>query len=214
MLHEISRHRILSLDSNDSPVVEFSSLLSRASAGDKEAQEIICQRYELQVRIVVRVLLGPQLRQHVDSMDLMQSVHHCMLQGLQENRFQINSPEKLVSLASSMARNKIANKWRTHQRQVSSLVIDESGQHPSAQAESRSRSEISPHESSDYSELIQEVCQRLNQAERTMLLMRLDGFSNNEIATELGLHPVALRVRWTRLRQRLRTSPSLKGWLE
>ncbi len=31
----------------------------------------------------------------------------------------------------------------------------------------------------------------------------LDGYTTAEVAEELGIHPVALRVRWTRLRQRL-----------
>jgi RNA polymerase sigma factor (sigma-70 family) len=200
----------------DNPVgTEFSELLRRASTGDREAQEVICLRYEQQVRIIVRVLLGPQLRQHVDSMDLMQSVHHCMLQGLQNNQFQISSPEKLVALASTMARNKIARKWRTHRRQVSTLLTDEQdGTMRNLSGEIRAGSEECPTDISDYHELIQEVCQRLNETEHIMLRMRLDGFSNQEVAEELGLHPVALRVRWTRLKQRMQASPFLKDWLD
>lgn len=205
----------MSLSPDQSAGTEFSQLLQRASDGDREAQELLCLRYEQQVRIVVRVLLGPQLRQHVDSMDLMQSVHHCMLQGLQNNQFVISSPEKLVALASTMARNKIARKWRTHQRQVASPAgQDADDGMQTVLMESKQSPEESPADISDYNELIQEVCQRLNEAERTMLRMRLDGFSNQEIAEELGLHPVALRVRWTRLKQRLQSSPVLKLWLD
>ena len=36
-----------------------------------------------------------------------------------------------------------------------------------------------------------------------MLEMRLDGYTFPEIASVVGLHPIALRVRMTRLRQRL-----------
>lgn len=206
----------MSPPTEDPASTEFSGLLQRASSGDREAQETICNRYEQQVRIVVRVWLGPQLRQHVDSMDLMQSVHHCMLQGLQDNRFCIDSPEKLVALASTMARNKIARKWRTHQRQLPSSALEllEENQSTLPTTENKFRHDDTPEEISDYNELIQEVCQRLNETERIMLRMRLDGFSNQEVASELGLHPVALRVRWTRLKQRLQASPFLKDWIE
>ncbi len=68
--------------------------MARATSGDIEAQSDICQQYERQVRIVARVLLGNALRPHLDSMDLMQSVHKSLLMGLRDNRFDISTPEK------------------------------------------------------------------------------------------------------------------------
>jgi DNA-directed RNA polymerase specialized sigma24 family protein len=43
--------------------------------------------------------------------------------------------------------------------------------------------------------------------------MRLQGHSTAEIAAALELSPVALRVRMTRLRQRLRASGVFDDWL-
>jgi DNA-directed RNA polymerase specialized sigma24 family protein len=46
-----------------------------------------------------------------------------------------------------------------------------------------------------------------------MLILRLDGFTFAEIAEQLALNPVTLRVRLIRLRERLRTSGVLHDWL-
>ena len=91
----------------------FAELLHRAAQGESTAQELICQKYERQVRIVARVLLGPQLRPHLDTTDVLQSVHRSLLVGLREQKFDISSPDKLVALACTMVRRKVARKWRS-----------------------------------------------------------------------------------------------------
>jgi len=52
-------------------VSEFTALMLRAGNGDIAAQQNICERYERQVRIVLRVILGPQLRPYLDTVDLL-----------------------------------------------------------------------------------------------------------------------------------------------
>lgn len=86
---------------------EFSEILGRAALGDSEAQVVICQQYERQVRIVARILLGPQLRLHLDSMDLLQSVHRSLLIGIRSEKFSIESSDKLVALACTIVRRKV-----------------------------------------------------------------------------------------------------------
>jgi RNA polymerase sigma factor (sigma-70 family) len=183
---------------------EFDRLLSDAALGSEEAQQAIVQRYAKEIRIVAKVLLGPQLRQHLDSMDLVQSVHRSILVGLRMERYRFSGPDKLIALACTILRRKVANKWRHLRRQVS---FDKS---PNGDPSSLSQilSEISNRETdpsliAQYNDQLKDLCSHLSHEDRLMLEMRLDGFSNQEMAEELGLHPVALRVRWTRLRKRL-----------
>src|SRR5262245_35037732 len=91
--------------------------MQQARAGDQAAFAELVRRYEPEVRIVVRVILGPELRPHLDSMDVMQSVHRTLLRGLRGEQFHIDSPQHLVSLAVQMARHKVAKKWRHVKRQ-------------------------------------------------------------------------------------------------
>ncbi len=181
---------------------DFQELLKLAAGGDQLAQQAICARYEKQVMIAARVLLGPLLRPHLDSVDIVQSVHRSLLGGLQKGNFDIRSPEKLISLASTMARRKVANKWRTHQRQ---LRLDiSSSQYPLPELLSLLTShDEDPHKASEHREQLENLCAHLNNIERTMLEMRMAGYSTGEVANHLGINPVAIRVRWTRLRQRL-----------
>src|SRR5438876_1134986 len=96
---------------------EFRTLLQRAKEGEPEALAQLTQRYEPQVRIVARVLLGPALRPFLDSIDLVQSVHRAFLLGLRQDQFSLSNPEKLVKLALTLVRRKVAHHWRRVRRQ-------------------------------------------------------------------------------------------------
>lgn len=192
---------------------EFSELLKRATNGDTEAQEAICRKYEGQVRIVARVLLGPQLRAHLDSTDLVQSVHHCLLMGIKNQRFDIGSPQKLIALACTLARRKVARKWRLHRRQVHhGPPTGESG-YISSTLSSIANPHAGPAEVAQFNDQLFLLCERMNPFERKMLQMRLDGYTNGEVAESLGIHPAAIRVRWTRLKQRLEVAGVFADWL-
>src|SRR6516165_6904338 len=96
---------------------DFTGLLARARDGDPEALAELVRQYEPEVRIVARVLLGPALRPYLDSLDLVQSVHRSLLLGLRHGKVDVSSPERLVALATTMVRRKIARQWRRLQRQ-------------------------------------------------------------------------------------------------
>jgi len=53
----------------------------------------------------------------------------------------------------------------------------------------------------------------MDQTERKMLELRLQGFTAAEVGTELGLNAIAVRVRWTRLRRRLLEHGVVADWL-
>src|SRR5262245_56113014 len=69
------------------PPPDFADLLGRARQGDKDALTELTRRYEPEVRIVARVLLGPALQPHLDSLDLVQSVHRTLMLGIREDRY-------------------------------------------------------------------------------------------------------------------------------
>src|SRR5438477_12507694 len=96
---------------------EFVTLLAQARQGDRSALAELSQQYEAKVRMVARVLLGPALRPHLDSVDLVQSVHRSLMLGLRQDKFDISSPDKLIGLALTLVRRKVARQWRHLQRQ-------------------------------------------------------------------------------------------------
>ncbi len=192
----------------------FTELLGLAALGDMQAQNTICEQYEQQVRVVARVLLGPQLRTHLDSMDLLQSVHRSLLIGIRNDKYSVASPENLVALACTIVRRKVARKWRLHRRQLaprstysgdSSLV--------SYLLSSISNPHSGPEEIAAYNDELAKLCRGLDEVEIAMLELRLQGYTTGEVAEKIGIHPVAIRVRWTRLRQRLDAAKVFSDWL-
>lgn len=182
---------------------EFAQLLLQARMGDLQAQTRLCEEYEKQVYIVVRVLLGPQLRPHLDSVDLIQSVHRSLLAGLRDKRFEIATPENLVALACTMVRRKVARQWRKHRRQSRLPTGPNDSQKLSETLQNLVGREGEPSEVAEYFSSLEKVCESLNPIERQMLERKLEGYTTGEVAEQLGMHPVAIRVRWSRLRDRL-----------
>lgn len=191
----------------------FASLLSRARQHDEAAMNELCRQYEPRLRIVARVLLGPALRPILDSMDLVQSVHRSLLIGIREEKLDISTPENLVALALTLLRRKVARHWRREQRQRRSQTGESAADLLPAILTDLTTSEAGPAETAQYRDQVQQLCRQLDATERQVLALRLDGHTTAEIAHELGLNHVTLRVRLTRLRERLRSSGVLHDWL-
>lgn len=181
----------------------FAELLLQARSGDLLAQTQLCREYEKQVYVVVRVLLGPQLRPHLDSIDLIQSVHRSLLAGLRDKKFEIVSPDHLVALACTMVRRKVARQWRKHRRQLRLPTNTGDSQMLSETLQSLYCREGKASDQAEYRSSLEKLCESLNSIERQMLERKLEGYTTGEVAEQLGMHPVAIRVRWSRLRDRL-----------
>jgi RNA polymerase sigma factor (sigma-70 family) len=191
---------------------EFAALLKDAAAGDAQAQTLICEQYAPKVQIVARVLLGPALRPHFDSMDMVQSVHRSLLIGLREGKFDISSPQKLVALATTIVRRKVARKWRTSRRQIR-FDHDDPSQSIAATLSALSSGDTDPAKTAEFQDQMDTLCKNLSDVERQMLELRLQGFTSEEVGERIGIHAVALRVRWTRLRKRLIDAGVVADWL-
>ena len=159
------------------------------------------------------MLLGPALRTHFDSLDLVQSVHRSLLVGLRHQQFDISSPEKLIALANTIVRRKVARKWRralTLERIERRLSGSDSLENTLC---ALSQADNDPAKEAEYHDQIRKICEHLNADERRMLEMRLAGSTSGEVAAELGIHMVALRVRWHRLRAKLESAGITAEWI-
>jgi RNA polymerase sigma factor (sigma-70 family) len=187
---------------------DFAVLLTKAREGDAQAMAELTRRYEPEVRIVARVVLGPALRPYLDSMDLMQSVHRSLMVGLRQDKFRFEGPEGLVALACTLVRRKAARHWRRVQRQQRLSVGPQqqpSGNLPNLLA-SLASPPADPAKAAEFNDALSRLHNQLDETERRLLELRLQGYSTAEAARELGLDADNLRVRLFRLRQRLRSS--------
>ncbi len=194
------------------PPSDFSTLLAKARQGDQDALAQLSRQYEPKLRIVARVLLGPALRPYLDSTDLVQSVHRSLMLGIKRQQYDIAGPENLVALALTLVRRKVARKWRRMQRQQR---FDRGGSETGDLANlltSLSGAD-NPARTVELREQVDHVCANLDETERKIFELRSQGYSTAEIACQLGLNGGTLRVRMTRLRQRLRTAGLIEEWL-
>jgi RNA polymerase sigma factor (sigma-70 family) len=191
---------------------DFPILIARARLGDEAALAELFQRYEPEVRVAARVFLGRALRVQLDSMDLVQSVYHCLLVGLRENKFDLNTPQQLLGLAMTMVRRKVAHHWRRMrhlQRHTPAPDTEGVGNVLTA----ATAPEPGPAETAQYHDTLQFLFSKLEEKDRQVVELRLQGYSTAEVARRLGLDADVLRVRLSRLRRRLREGNALAGWL-
>ena len=190
---------------------EFAELVTRAGQGEERALSELVRRYEPEVRLTARLLLSPALRPFLDSVDLVQSVHHSVMIGLRNARFDLTRPEQLLALALTIVRRKVARQWRRVQRLKRQDVFDPK-QTPFRLSQAFS-TEVDPTEEAQYAEQVEKIYSKLDSTERQLIELRLQGYSTADAARVLDLDPDVLRVRLHRLRQRLRASKLVREWL-
>lgn len=190
---------------------EFANLVSRAAQGDAEALGTLSRLYEPKIRLVARVLLGPSLRPYLDSVDLTQSVHKSILVGLRDEKFQIAAPEQLVGMALTVLRRKAARHWRHLQRQQRLSRAGGDDQTPGMP--DPIGTDFGPADEAQFRDQVEHISTHLDDVERRILDLRLEGHTSPEISTLTGLTPVNIRVRLTRLRQRLHAAGVVAEWL-
>lgn len=196
----------------------FADLLDRAAHGDMAATGALAEQYERHVRLVARVMLGRAMRPYVDSVDLVQSVHHSVLLGIRDQRFEITDPQKLTALAVTVVRRKVARHWRRLKRQqrLSGAGPADGSDGPTGAdglLAAETGSEPDPSHAMQTREQIERLCRDLSDTDRRLLELRMEDLPTAVIAERMGLSPVALRVRLTRLRQRLQDEHVAADWL-
>lgn len=188
----------------------FDDLLERVRSGDEAAASRLVQLYEGIVRRSVRSRLGRPMRRALDSMDVVQSVHRSLLIGMRHEKFAIRSPDDLVGLALVMVRRKVARQWRRIKAR------------PDARAESSPEADFSdnpdrpggdPAAAVLADDALEAFLAEVDDTDRKLVHLRLDGHSTTEAAGLLGLDPKFLRVRLMRLRKKIRDRGLLDPWL-
>jgi RNA polymerase sigma factor (sigma-70 family) len=181
-------------------------LLARFQAGDERCLAELLQDFEPEIRRVARLRLGPLLRPHLDSLDMVQSVCVTLIEGFRRDQFTVTQPEQLVALAAGIIRRKIARTWRRLRTQIAAQA------RLSDQGESRSHAAGATVDAHDPAVEIQrqhdleKLLSHVDPEDRHLLELRLEGFSTAEAARQMGANADVLRVRLSRLRKRLEAS--------
>jgi RNA polymerase sigma factor (sigma-70 family) len=176
--------------------LSFQELIERVRRGDQAAADELLRRYEPALRRVIQVrLFDARVRRVHDADDICQSVLASFFVRLALGQYEFDSPEALIKLLGSMARNKIIDKGRRadkegHADQRVPLAELPDGAMASAEA--------TPSQKLTVQELIHEARSRLSPDERQLLDLREEGLEWGDIAVRVGGEPEALRKRLAR----------------
>lgn len=194
-------------------VQSFAELLRRTRQGEPDAALAIAREYERELRLVARVQLGPALRPYLDSIDLVQSVHRSLLIGLRQDKFDVSTPANLIALALTMVRRKVARHWRRHQRQQRLEAGRGEDTNQVDLLASLANSDGDPVRTAQLQDAVEHLWNHLDATEKSLVNLRMKGHSTAEAARELQLDADVLRVRLSRLRQRLEATGIMADWL-
>jgi RNA polymerase sigma factor (sigma-70 family) len=175
---------------------DFAELIGRVRAGDQQAATELVRRYEPAIRLAVRVrLTDARLRRVMDSMDICQSVLANFFVRAAAGQFDLEKPEQLLGLLTTMARNKLTNQAHHHRaarRDVRRQIGADAGEADPPAAGATPSIQVSE------AELLAELRRRLTPEERELAELRVNGHSWEEIAAQRGGTPDALRVKYSR----------------
>jgi RNA polymerase sigma-70 factor (ECF subfamily) len=175
----------------------FAHFLRRIRRGDEQAAMDLVQRYESLIRREVRLGISERrLNRAFDSIDVCQSVLASFFARAATGQYDLESPEQLVKLLMSMARNKLASLARREQRlrrDVRRLAATE----PEV-LEQVEDSAVSPCEIVLRQELVDRMRAELTDDERRIADLRALGMGWEEVAERLGGSAQARRMQLSR----------------
>jgi RNA polymerase sigma-70 factor (ECF subfamily) len=143
----------------------------------------------------VRFRHNPHLRRLCDSLDICQVVLGKFFVTAALGQFDLDSPDDLVKLLSTMARNEVLKEQRRQQAARRDQRRDAAGQ---ATEEKVRAPGATPSQEAAAAELFQEVQRRLTAEERQLAAWRQEGRDWSAIAADLGAQPEALRKKLSR----------------
>ena len=178
------------------PFDDFSELIGRLRRGQAAAADELWRRFEPLLRREVRLRLrDPRLRRRLDESDVCQSVMASFFIRCAAGQFDLDGPEQLLRLLTTMGRNKLATQARRHQAGRRDLRREE--QLPPG-GDLTNDQEPTPSQIVGGREILQQFRERLRVAERTLADRRADGCSWKEIAALVGSTPDGCRVQLNR----------------
>jgi RNA polymerase sigma-70 factor (ECF subfamily) len=182
-------------------------LAQRAAAGDEQALATLLSRHLPAVRAFVRAHMGPQLRAHESSSDLVQSVCRELL--THQERFQYPGEQQFLAWLYTTARRKISNRVRDLGRDKRDARREIGGLAESAMAElgaayARVSSPSGRALRAEEIARLEAAIDRLPEEQREVVtLAHLAGLSRAEIGAQMGKTEEAVRALLHRAKARL-----------
>lgn len=188
----------------------FSELITRVRNRDEEAARELAAHYQDAIRRAIRIQLRDAgMRRVLDSMDICQSVLASFFVRTALGQYDLESPDQLLRLLTTIARNKLTNQINKAMAQRRDLrrevafderVIAMSDQQPD------------PAEQASAKEILAIVREKLSAEERYIAQQREQGRPWAALAAELSINEDALRKKLSRALDRVMEQLGLEAY--
>lgn len=186
---------------------QFQDLIRRVRNRDESAATELVRRYESAIRRVIRIQLrDTSMRRVLDSMDVCQSVLSSFFVRTALGQYELDTPDKLLHLLTSIARNKLTSQFNRLHAQKRDMRRDNAVEDEAARVPDLASD---PSAQVSAKELLEKVRGRLNAEDLYLAEQRALGRSWKEIAEEVGGTDEALRKRLTRALNQVMTELGL-----
>ncbi len=180
------------------PEAGESNLFEHAREGSREAINAVFERYGDRLHALIRMRLGPKLRQRLESRDILQATLLKAFQGF--DRFAGSGSRSLMAWMGTIAHDEICDQADFHGRQKRDAGLDTTfDQRLDPIAQEVVHSEASRLQLKADAERLEQAIEALGEAQREIILLRhFEELSFPEIGERLGKRPDACRMQLVR----------------
>lgn len=187
---------------------QWQSWVRRLAKGDPEVVEEFWGEYGARLQGLASEYLTTRLYRRVGPEDVVQSVCRTFLRRAQIGQFQLTDSESLWRLLCAITLTKVREKARFHRRQKRSFdrerhfepAAGDSGG-PELQPEAP---QPTPAEAVEFADQLDQLLSGMDEEERRLVELKLEQFTNQEIADKLGCSERTVRRILKRVQRRLR----------
>ena len=163
----------------------FDEIIGRLEANDADAAREIFDRFSSKLIGVARTKLTNRIRQKVDPEDIAQSVFRSFFRRHQDGQFQLEGWNSLWGLLVIITLRKCGRQVATFNAASRSLCREQPIDNANYTLESVTR-EPSPEEVATITEIVENLMSKLEDRQRTILAMRLQGFTVEVISKNIN----------------------------
>jgi RNA polymerase sigma-70 factor (ECF subfamily) len=180
--------------------------MARLHARDDDAAREVFQRFARRLIALVRLQFGPALQHRIDPEDVVQSAYKSFFHRFDEGKFALGNWDSLWGLLTLITLRKCADRVEYHKaqcRDVAREVAAPSDADDEAPWQEAAGREPTPLEAAVLNETMEQLLAALDEDERQVVELSLQGYTTREISERLGRAERTVRLLRECVRNRL-----------
>lgn len=181
---------------SEHPPDPSTELVSRWRDGDQQAANLLFQRYVERLSGIVTSQLSSRFKSRMDADDVLQSGCRSFFRRVQEGQFRFDEDDDVWKLLVTITLNKLRNQIRRHsaaKRNAGQESRPANNDLPDDFYVQKLSGTPEPVEAFAFSESIEVIAEKLSPQHALMLVQRLEGHSQQEIADSFGTSDRSIR---------------------